>query len=171
MANTPQQTIPTDKFLLIAINLLHRQFLGTPRTQAKQVYREIEKGRSLGMTTVRMEDESTVRFSVMLDHSEFQGHLNFGAFRASVSTLLGNLARTLKDKKDVTVFSVGGDSNSVLFGVSGVTVEDNRTNVMLLGADTGEQPGAMILRLVYLNPDQFAQQAGGRDEEGTGTRV
>jgi len=169
MVQIPQQTIATDKFLLIAVNLLHRQFIGAPRTQAKQVYREIEKGHSQGITTVKMEDESTVRFSVMLDHSEFQGQLNFGAFKASVSTLLGNLARALQEKKNVTIFSVGGGSNSVLFGVSGVTMEDNRANVMVLGTDTGQKPAEMILRLMYLNPDQFMQQDGDGGDDVTVT--
>ena len=169
MAQNPQQTIPTDKFLLIAVNLLHRQFVAATRTQAKQVYREIETGRVIGMTTVKMEDESTVRFSVALDHSEFQGHLNFGAFKVSVSTLLGNLAKALQEKKDVTVFNREGGGNSVLFGITGVTVERDLPNVMVLGTDVSEQPGAVTLRLMYLNPTQFADQNGGQDAAATGT--
>lgn len=165
MAHNPQQTIPTEKFLLIAVNLLHRQFVAATRTQAKQVYREIESGRILGMTTVKMEDESTVRFSVALDHSEFRGQLNFGAFKASVSTLLGNLAKAVQQKKDVTVFSMEGGANSVLFGITGVTVERDLANVMVLGTDVSDQPGLVTLRLMYLNPEQFARQDG----QATGT--
>jgi hypothetical protein len=162
MAQNSQHTIPTDKFLTIAVNLLHRQFIDTTRTQAKQVYREIETGRAQGMTTVKMEDESTVRFSVALDSSEFQGQLNFGAFKASLSTLLGNLVRALQEKTEVTVFSIEGSSDSVLFGITGVTVADERPNVMVLGSDVGQEVGAMTLRLMYLNPEQFLRQDGDR---------
>tara|TARA_R110001599_G_scaffold353188_1_gene590590 strand:- start:19930 stop:20445 length:516 start_codon:yes stop_codon:yes gene_type:complete len=169
MAQNSQQTIPTDKFLMIAVNLLHRQFVAATRTRAKQVYREIEKGQTQGMTTVKMEDESTVHFSVGLDHSEFQGPLNFGAFKASVSTLLGNLAKALQEKKDVTVFSVEGNANSVLFGITGVTLEDNRANVMVLGSDVGEEAGAVTLRLMYLSPDQFTRQEGDQVADAAGT--
>jgi hypothetical protein len=168
MAQIPQQTIPTDKFLLIAVNLLHQQFIGAARTQAKRVFREFETGRTLGITTVKMEDESTVRFSMVLDHSEFQGKLNFGAFKASVSILLGNLAKALQEKKKIAVFNVEGGANSVLFGVTGVTVEDEQPNVMVLGCDVGEEAGAVTLRLLYLNPDQFIRQDGDSGADAAG---
>ena len=168
MAQTSQQTIPSDKFLMIAVNLLHRQFIDAGRTQAKGVYRELETGRTLGMTRVQMEDESTVRFNVMLDHSEFQGKLNFGAFKASLSTLLGNLARVLQEKKDVSIFSVHGKSDSILFGITGATVEGGRANVMVLGCDVSDETGAVTLRLMYLNPDQFARQDGDPGADAAG---
>jgi hypothetical protein len=167
MAQIPQQNIPTDKFLIIAVNLLHQQFVAAGRTQAKRVYRELEAGRILDMTRVKMEDESILQFSVGLDHSEFQGKLNFGGFKASLSTLLGNLARALQQKAEVTVFSVQGNSNSVLFGITGATVEDNRANVMVLGCDVGDEVGAVTLRLMYLNPDQFTRQSA---EDGADAR-
>ena len=160
MAQSQQKTIPTDKFLTIAVNLLHRQFIEAGRTQAKQVYRELEAGRTLGLTAVKMEDESTLRFSVAMDYSEFQGHLNFGAFKASLSTLLANLVTTLQAKKDVTVFSMQGANTSVMFGITGATIEDGHTNVMVLGTDVREEPGAVTLRLMYLNPEQFTRQGG-----------
>jgi hypothetical protein len=169
MAQNPPQSIPRDKFLMIAINLLHQQFLGATRTQSKQGYRELESGSTLGITTVKMEDESTLRFSVELDHSEFQGQLNFGAFKASLSNLLGNLARVLQEKKEVTVFSVEGGPDSVLFGITGVTVQDSRPNVMVLGSQLGGEAGAVTLRLMYLHPDQFNQQNGERGADATGT--
>ena len=169
MAHIPQQTIPTDKFLLIAVNLLHQQFVGAARTQAKRVYRELETGRLLRMTTVKMEDESTLRFSMVLDHSEFQGKLNFGAFKASVSILLGNLVKALQEKKEITIFNVEGSPNSVLFGITGIIMEGEQPNVMVLGSDVGEEAGAVTLRMMYLNPDQFARQDGDRGADATGT--
>ena len=171
MAQISQQTIPKDKFLMIAANLLHRQFIAAGRTAAKQLYREIEAGRVMPMTTVKMEDESTVQFSIELDHSEFQGHLNFSAFKASVSSLLGNFARALQEKKEVTVFSQDRGPNAVLFGITGPTVEDNQANVMMLGSDGGGVAGAVMLRLMYLDPAQFSRpdDAAGTDPAGTQT--
>ena len=158
MSQSAQQTIPKEKFLVIAVNLLHRHFIAGGRPQAKRLYREIVEGRLAGLTTVKMEDDSTVRFSLSLDHSEFAGHPNFGAFRGGLGVLLGNLARALQDRRDITVFSVEQRPESVLFGITGVTVEGDRTSVMVLGADTGGQAGTVTLRLMYLDPAQFAQQ-------------
>ncbi len=158
MSKSAQQTIPKEKFLVIAVNLLHRHFIEAGRSQAKRLYREIMEGEVAGLTTVKMEDESTVRFSVSLDHSEFGGHPNFGAFRGGLGVLLGNLARALQDQRDITVFSVEQRPESILFGITGVTVEGDTTSVMVLGADVGGQAGIVTLRLMYLDPAQFAQQ-------------
>ncbi len=160
MAQNRQQTIPKDKFLVIAVNLLHRQFIGAGRTRAKQMYREIEQGRVMPMTAVKMEDNSTVRFRILLDHSEFKGHLNFGAFKASLTTLVGNLSRALQEKKEITVFNVEHGPSSVMFGITAVTVEDDRPNVMVLGADVEGEAAAVTLRLMYLDPAQFTRQDG-----------
>ena len=156
MAQTAQQNIPKDKFLVIAVNLLHRQFIAGGRTASKRLYREVYDGRVVPVTAVKMEDGATVRFRCSLDHSEFEGHLNFSAFRTSLSTLLGNLARALQERREVTVFSVEQRPQSVMFGITGVTVEDSKPNVMVLGADTDVQGGGVTLKLMYLDPAQFA---------------
>lgn len=169
MAQNSGSTIPTDKFLLIAVNLLHKVFIDATRTEAKQVYRNLDSGRTLGLTNVEMEDESTLRINLSLERSEFTGQLNFGAFKASLSNLLGNIARTLQEGKEVTVFSVEGKPNSVLFGITGVTFEDAQPNVMVLGSDVGDQPGVATLRLMYLDPEQFAQNE--QDSAGDTTQA
>ncbi|MEE4145981.1 MAG: hypothetical protein V2I26_14345 [Halieaceae bacterium] len=158
MSQPAQQTIPKEKFLVLAVNLLHRYFIAGGRAQAKRLYREIREGKLVPLTSVKMEDDSTVRFSLSLDHSEFGGHLNFGAFRGGLSVLLGNLARALQDRQDITVFSVEQRQESVLFGITGVTVDGDRTSVMVLGADTQGQAGFVTLRLMYLDPAQFARK-------------
>jgi len=155
MAQSAAQTIPKEKFLLIATNLLHRQFIAAPRTEAKRVFREVAEGRVVQMTTVRMEDNSTVDFRLELDHSELDGKLNFGAFRASLAVLITNLSRSLEDKREVAVFNMQHRAQSVLFGVTGVTVEQEKPNVLVLGADTSGPPGNVLLRLMYLDHRQF----------------
>ncbi len=169
MPPTAQQTIPKDKFLLLAINLLHRHFIAAGRTQAKRLYREIHEGRIAPITTVKMKDGSTLAFRLSLDHSEFAGHLNFGAFRGGLNVLLGNISRALRDKREVTVFSGQQGPESVLFGITGVTVDGDRTSVMVLGADTAGQAGVVTLMLMYLDPAQFARQDSGAGQAADGT--
>ena len=96
MSTTQSQSIPQDKFLTMAANLLYRALLEPSRTEAKKHYRELEQGGSLHLTDVRMEDQSTVRFMLALDQSELNGKLNYGAFRASVATLIHNIGEQLK---------------------------------------------------------------------------
>lgn len=161
MAQSDAQTLPKEKFLLIATNLLHQQFITAPRTEAKRVFRELAESRVVQIPTVRMEDNSTVAFRLEMDHSEFDGKLNFGAFRASLSVLLTNLSRSLQEQRQVTVFNMQQRAQSVLFGVTGVTVEQEKPNVLVLGADTSGPPGNVLLRLMYLDHRQFVASGEG----------
>ena len=160
MSQLQAQTIPREKFLLIATNLLHQAFLASSRTDAKNIFKELCKGASLGLTTVEMEDNSTVRFDAALDSSEYRGKINFGAFRASLKLLVANLARELNEKKEIKVFEAEHDNNVVVFGVSAATQEEGETNVMVLAADPGSAQAVVLLRLMYLDYRQFVEQAG-----------
>lgn len=169
MVQSAQQTIPKEKFLLIALNLLHRQFIAAPRTEAKRLYREIAEGRIIPLTRVRMEDDSTVDFRLEMDHSELESKLNFGAFRAGLSVLLTNISGALQQQRDVTVFNMQQREQSVMFGITGVTVEGETPNVLVLGADTSGPPGNVLLRLMYLDHRQFAGDRGAAGTSGQAT--
>lgn len=155
MAQSQSQSIPQAKFLLMAVNLLHRAFVEAARTDAKRVYRELDAGKPVHLATVEMEDKSTARFGLSMDHSEFRGKLNYGAFRASLATLLGNITATLKEEKEIAVFDTGESGDSKIFGVTALTVENDKPNVMVLGSETGSEEAMVLLRLMYLDPSQF----------------
>jgi len=151
--------MPTDKFLTMAANMLNKAFLESPRTQAKSAYKAMADGATVPITNVKMEDGSLVRFEMSLDHTEFQGTLNYGAFRASVMLLIGNLAQTLREDKEVTVFSAEHDPNVMIFGITAVTYEKDQPSVMVLGADAAQDRPSVVLRLMYLDYNQFAELA------------
>jgi hypothetical protein len=159
MSQTQSQSISRDKFLMMSANLLHKVLLDIPRTEAKTLYKNISKGDVIHLATVKMEDGSTVRFRVTLDHSEFEGVLNFGAFRNSLTLLVANLGQALNDEKKVPVFNEEGDANAMMFGVTAVTQEQNQTNVMILGANTGDGQPSVMLRLMYIDKGQFLESA------------
>ena len=158
MSQSQTQSIPRDKFLIMAANLLHKVFLDIPRTEAKTLYKNISKGDVVHLATVKMEDGSTVRFRANLDHSEFKGGLNFGAFRDSLTLLVSNLGQALHDKKEVRVFNEEGDPNAMMFGITAVTQEQDQTNIMVLGANTGDGQPSVMLRLMYIDKGQFSEQ-------------
>ena len=159
MAQNPTKSIPRDQFLTIAVNLLYKAFLENRRTEAKNVFRDLATGRSVHLTNVVMEDKSQVRFDVALDHSEFRGKLNFGAFRSSLAMLVAQLSDALRAGKDIKVFSEQNNPDNVVFGLSAATEEEGGVNVMVLGADSNAARGSIELRLQYLDPAQFAQES------------
>ena len=167
MTQSQTQSIPREQFLMMAINLLYKAFIESARTDAKNVYREIVGGNAIHLSTVQMEDKATVRFDLSLDQTEFRGKLNYGGFRASLATLIDNISQALRDEKEVPVFSAGEDAGSMIFGITAATVEHDVPKVMVLAADTGGQGGAIMLRLMYLDPQQFAaQQTAGTGAPG-----
>lgn len=157
MAKTKAHSLPRDQFLTVAVNLLHKVFIEAGRTDAKNLYRALAEGKRVALTNLKMEDGSSVRFDLNLDHSEFDGSLNYGAFRASLRALLGNLAHALQEEKEIQTFTADGGKTQTIFGVTGVTVEEDTPAVMVLAADSSDSQPAVLLQLMYLDHTQFAE--------------
>lgn len=162
MSQNSTQSIPKDKFLTMVTNLLHRAFIDAGRTEAKKLYRAIEEGRNVQLSTVEMEDKSMVRFNLAMDHEQFPGQLNYGAFRLSVATLINNLVAALKEKQEIPIFNsteqAESQPQSMIFGLTAVTVENDTPSVMVLGADVEGRGASVQLRLMYLDHQQFVEQ-------------
>lgn len=155
MATTQTQSIPREQFLTLSINLLHRAFVESTRTEAKKLFNMVAQGGPVGLTQVQMEDKSTVRFDLALDHSEYDGKLNYGAFRASLMTLLSNLASAIKEEREIQTFGAENDPNNMIFGITGVTIEREVPAVMVLSTTTSASDAGVLLRLMYLDYKQF----------------
>ena len=158
MTRFQTESLPQEKFLLVAVNLLNKAFVEATRTEAKKVYQQISGGEIVHLTTVHMADDSTARFNVSLAHSEFRGKLNYSAFRRSLGTLITNITQALRDERELKVFNAQNGGSAMIFGVTGVTREDDTANVMVMAADMGQREGATTLQLMYLDPTQFAPQ-------------
>ncbi|MEM9255047.1 MAG: hypothetical protein AAGA91_06340 [Pseudomonadota bacterium] len=152
----PEANLSHETFLTVATNLLHRALLDIGRTEAKRCFRALEAGEELVLSDVRMEDDSVARFSLVLDHSEFKGRLNFTRFRDSLATLIANISVHLRDSgKTLPTFSAEHVNDQVIFGVTAVTVLEGVPNVLVLGAGAQRPDGVTLLQLLYLDPSQF----------------
>ena len=164
MANTQSQSIPRDQFLTMAINLLHRAFIDSSRTEAKKLFNAVAEGKAVPLTKVEMEDKSVVRFDVSLDHSEYDGSLNFSAFKTSLATLLGNLVGALQDGREIPSFTSQDDQQNQIIGITGVTVDKDVPAVMVLSVKTSDREAAVMLRPMYLDYQQFLRSQQGDGE-------
>ena len=158
MSDSSTHSVPQDKFLIMAANLLYKTFLESSRTKAKTAYKEMLAGKVLPLSIVQMEDKSNVRFGVALDHSEYRGNLSFGAFRSSLGLLINRLGESLRKKEEIRVFSAQHDENVMIFGITAVTRETEDPNIMVLGANMAGDEPSVLLNLMYLNHEQFAAQ-------------
>ncbi|MEP5568920.1 MAG: hypothetical protein ABJN62_13855 [Halioglobus sp.] len=155
MSRVETQSMPREQFLTISVNLLHKAFMDAKRTDAKNLFRAVSEGKRVALTNVQMADKSTVRFDLSMDHSEYDGTLNFGAFRSSLMALLSNLAGAVKEQAKIPTFGAEGDPDNIIFGVTGVSVEKDVPSVLVLSTSTAGQDASVMLRLMYLDYQQF----------------
>ncbi|MEO0438085.1 MAG: hypothetical protein AAF098_14385 [Pseudomonadota bacterium] len=154
---TQTMSLPTDKFLTVAINLLNKAFLENNRTDAKRIYREIEEGKTVPLTRLEMEDKSQVRIDLVLDHREYKGKLRFTSFRTGLTLLIAQVADSLREETPFRTFQNENNPGSILFGFTAVTAEDDIPSVLLLGADSRQGHPSILLRLAYFDFRQFEE--------------
>jgi hypothetical protein len=163
MSEYQTQSITREQLMVMSVNLLHRAFIEAPRTEAKKLYRQIADGDTVALTQVRMDDGGILHFDLALDHSEYDGSLNYSAFRASMATVLQNLANALQKKQDINTFSADNNPNRMIFGITGVTADKDVPAVMVVSADVRSAEGRVVLRPMYLDYQQFLRSEGAGD--------
>ena len=62
-----RKDITAVQFATVAANLLHQGVLEAGRTTAKRMFRELDAGRKVTITQLRMEDEGLTRIDLSLD--------------------------------------------------------------------------------------------------------
>lgn len=160
MQQTQNKSLPTDKFLTVAINLLNKALLEANRTDAKQRYRLLEEGKAITLTHLKMEDDSLVRFDLALDHAQYGGRLSFSSFRTCLTLLIANIVEALKEPEKIRTFRNQEDPDSVMFGVLAATEEEGEPSILVLGADSARGDARVMLRLSYLDHRQFMDEGG-----------
>ena len=157
MPQYQSQSISRQQLMVMSVNLLHRAFMEAPRTVSKSLYRDIFEGNTVSLTEVQMDDGTLLRFDLALDHSEYHGSLNYSAFRASLSSVLGSLAAALQSEQEVAIFSANDDPDQMIFGKTGVTLDQEVPAVMVLSARVRASEAAVLLRPMYIDHRQFLQ--------------
>lgn len=151
-------SMPSHQFLVVAANLIQRCLIEPSRAEAKQRFRSLQGGQLLPLQTVEMEDKSLARFGLRLDYSEYRGKLNFSAFRDSLAALLANIGAALKAEKEPVSFRGEDERDGLIFGFTGLTMDDDKANLLVLGTAPAEGGDGTVLKLMYLDPDQFQTQ-------------
>ena len=158
-----ERTLTDEQFATISANVIHQSLIEVSRTVGKRIFRELEAGKRIALTQLRMEDEGQVRLDVTLDYSEFRGALNFSLFRDSVLAMLSRLSDNLRDEEAslpvMRMMDESGQATSErrLFGVPGVIALDGVPNMLLMGATPSASEPVVLIELMYIDPEQFAQ--------------
>lgn len=159
MSTFQNVSMPPERFLTVAANVLHKSLLEAQRAEAKRIFNDISEGKRVALLNVQMDDDTQVRFDLSLDHSEFRGdRLNFRFFRSSVANLLATFGQLLEKQAEVPMYSQKG-GGTMLLGVPGLTQDAGDTNLMMVAVDL-RQPGSVHLKLQYMDPSQVVKKVG-----------
>ncbi|MGD2008422.1 MAG: hypothetical protein PVJ95_09125 [Cellvibrionales bacterium] len=161
------KVLEANQLATIAANLLNQGILEADRTTAKRIFRELEVGRKVTLTHLRMEDGGTTRMDLALDARSFNGNLNFSAWRDGVLALVARISDDLRTGKALPVFRPLDTEEGLpeseqglnLIGSIGGTNHDGIVNAIMLGLSPDPEKPVVTFSLVYVDPDQFSPEA------------
>ena len=139
--------------MVMASALLKSRIVDAQRVVGKQYFRELEKGNPVLLSDVKLEDNSTMRFSLSMNTGEFRGPLNFSAFRNQVIMLIDTYAKFLETEQEPRVMSDDGNVQHVIF-VPVISQMQNNLNALVMAFE--QRNNAEIrLQLMFVDPEQF----------------
>ncbi len=148
-------SLTPEKLLMLSFNILQQAFFAEVRIEAKHRYQFIESGRTVFLLNVQADDGSELEVKLPMDTSELRGKLNFSSFRRLLSQLLVAQAKQLHEKQPLNVF--GDAKQRLVFLIPAAVTIGEQLNMLVLAVELS-QPGAIVLELMFIDPNQFQHQ-------------
>ena len=184
MTNNPKQlNLNLVPLVNLACNVLQQGFLKQPRDKAKLLLKNLKGGKRTKVGSLTLDNNARnnnthsnadttdaqggtneaapkleAPLYLALDYSEFRGGFNFPAFEAALSAMLQRVNVQLKQKKDLNLLT-NEEAGTVLVHLPGVIqAEDGRYNVLVMAFEI-KLPTEIVLKLMFIDPDQYAALA------------
>lgn len=155
MANTQVSSMEPKQLLSLVAQVLHQCFFEANRDQAKQIFNEADKGKQAPLFNIKMDNGQELQGNLVLDKSEFIGKFNYSGFRSALGVMIGRIVEKLKKEEDLNIMT-SQDGREILFNIPGFVETDGNTNIMVMGS-TQNQPGIILVKLMFLDPTQFVK--------------
>lgn len=139
--------------LAVAVSLFKTCLIDAGRTEAKRHFKELEAGRELFLTEIAMPDKSTLRVRLQLMAQEYNGQLNYSAFKSQLQMLSAELVKVVQAKSEPIVMS-GDNGRQLMFNIPAISHIDGEFNAFVLGADLRRR-GELVLQLMFIDPNQY----------------
>lgn len=146
------------KLLLAAVNQnLDHHFFGESRESAKLMYQAILKGEPSPFMRIDTGEAGEVYCELSLDKTLYVGKLNFGKFKKSLAMMMVGIKERLDAEAPLNALrSQAGD---IMFNIPGIVKEPNGQFNVLVTSFRQLAPGLSTVRLMFLDPDQYAAAA------------
>ena len=157
MASQHVLKIGNERLPNMAANLLHGYFVKANKELAKKRFKEINDGKVIALGSLEANDKKAqVDLNLLLDSSEFRGHLTFHLFHQALVSMLQNYTDYLPDKKKAPLFS-NEEQGAAIFLVPGIVENQSVVNMLVLGIESSA--AGLHLKLQFIDPEQFRTEA------------
>lgn len=152
------------QFLVISVNTLRNYFFDVPRAKSRRLYKEIAAGDQVTIATLTRDSDknASIKLKLTLDQSQFRGHLTFHLFQQVLGAMLRHVAGCVQRKEDLNIFT-SDETGEVLVFRPGLIEDKGQLNVLALGI--APIKGGALIRLQFLDPDQFRRDHPGAEAE------
>lgn len=148
-------SLKPEQLLSISAQALYKTFFETTRDQSKQIFKDLEKGKTSSLFTMKITNGQEIQGKLSMDKSEFVGKINYSSFRSALEIMIKRIADKLNKKEDLNIFT-NEDTGELVFHIPGFVETDGQTNILVLGV-VQRTPGVILQNLMFLDPSQFVK--------------
>lgn len=149
-------TLDPAKLLHAIVENLNAHFYAANRDASKRVYQLLLEGKNFPFMRIEMGDVGEVLCELALDHSEHVGKINYSQFRKGLAVMMLGIKQRLDAQQSLNIMS--SDDGELLFHIPGIHKSSEGVNVIVCGLRQ-TAPGMALVRLMYLNPESYAEAA------------
>jgi len=152
--------LDTRELLTLSLKMLNNVFFAVSRDDAKRLYQTIAGGEQAPFMTFETHSGATFACRLALDSSDYDGRLNFSAFRGALAAHLNQVSKALKNEEPLNLFS-NDEGNETIFHHPGIIQAEGRTNMLVSGLEQ-QDAETLCIRLLFLDPEKLAEAAASR---------
>ena len=156
MTSKASVSLKPEQLLSISAQALYKTFFETARDQSKQIFKELEKGKTCSLYVMKIANGQEIQGKLSLDKTEFVGKINYSAFRAGLEVMVKRIADKINKKEDLNIFT-NEDNGELVFHIPGFVENDGQVNILVLGV-VQQAAGVIGQKLMFLDPTQFAKK-------------
>ena len=156
MTSKASVSLKPEQLLSISAQALYKTFFETARDQSKQIFKELEKGKTCSLYVMKIANGQEIQGKLSLDKTEFVGKINYSAFRAALEVMVKRIADKINKKEDLNIFT-NEDNGELVFHIPGFVENDGQVNILVLGV-VQQAAGVIGQKLMFLDPNQFAKK-------------
>lgn len=155
MNNTTETdfSFDTKDLLESTADLLYDYLVRSSKHDGKMRFKKLNETEQHFVAEMPTRDGSSAKIYLKLDQSEFIGELKFTTFKNFIGRLLGLIAHTLKENKDIPIREEAKGQH-ILLDLPAAMKSDNQLNVLMLSFNL-QQVNEITLELMFFEPTQF----------------